>query len=148
MASLIFLIIDIEVIVILTYMNSYFITSDLYTRPSNTNTKNNDPTQNNNNNNNNNNSNNNNNNNNNSNNDNSNDDNSNNSNNNNNDNNDVDTTTTNNNNNDNNNNNNDFNNKITLFQNITENLTKKMTYFFFTIFGVLLPPKVFYAIHG
>ena len=108
-------------------MNSYFFTSDLYIRPSNTNTKNNDPTQNNNNNSNNDSSN----------------DNSNDSNNNNNDNNDVDTTTTNNNN-DNNNNNKDFNNKTTSFQNITENLKKKMTYFWGIIAAqsVLCHPQV------
>ena len=36
---------------------------------------------------------------------------------------------------------------ITIFQNITEKL-EKMTYFVFTILGVLLPPKVFYATKG
>ena len=35
----------------------------------------------------------------------------------------------------------------TIFQNITEKL-EKMTYFVFTILGVLLPPKVSYATHG
>ena len=35
----------------------------------------------------------------------------------------------------------------TIFQNITEKL-EKMTYFAFTMLGVLLLPKVFYAIHG
>ena len=50
MASLIFLIVDIEILVILPYIGSYFITSELYVRPSNTNTRNNDPIQNNNNN--------------------------------------------------------------------------------------------------
>ena len=35
----------------------------------------------------------------------------------------------------------------TIFQNITEKL-EKMTYFLFTILGVLLPPKVLYANHG
>ena len=34
----------------------------------------------------------------------------------------------------------------TIFQNITEKL-EKMTYFVFTVMGVLLPPKVFYATH-
>ena len=63
MASLIFLIIDIEILAILPYISSYFITSELYIRPSNTNTRNNDPIQNNNSNNNNDNTNNNNNNN-------------------------------------------------------------------------------------
>ena len=63
MASLIFLIIDIEILAILPYISSYFITSELYIRPSNTNTRNNDPIQNNNSNNNNGNTNNNNNNN-------------------------------------------------------------------------------------
>ena len=53
MASLIFLIIDIEILVILTYISSYFIISELYIRPSNTNTRNNIPIQNNHNNNNN-----------------------------------------------------------------------------------------------
>ena len=53
MASLIFLIIDIEILAILPYISSYFITSELYIRPSNTNTRNNGPIQNNNNNNNN-----------------------------------------------------------------------------------------------
>ena len=60
MASLIFLIIDIEILVILPYISSYFITLELYIRLSNTNTRNNDPIQNNNNNDNNNNNNNNN----------------------------------------------------------------------------------------
>ena len=32
----------------------------------------------------------------------------------------------------------------TMFQNITEKL-EKMTYFVFTILGVLLPPKILYA---
>ena len=50
MASLIFLIVDIEILVILPYIGSYFITSELYVPPSNTNTRNNDPIQNNNNN--------------------------------------------------------------------------------------------------
>ena len=45
-----FLITDIDILVILPYVNSCFITSELYIRPSNTNTKNNDPIQNNNNN--------------------------------------------------------------------------------------------------
>ena len=63
MVSLILLIIDIEILVILPYISSYFITSELYIRPSNTNTRNNDPIQNNSNNNNNDNNNNNNNNN-------------------------------------------------------------------------------------
>ena len=63
MVSLILLIIDIEILVILPYISSYFITSELYIRPSNTNTRNNDPIQNNNSNNNNDNTNNNNNNN-------------------------------------------------------------------------------------
>ena len=53
MTLLIFLIIDIEILDILTYISSYFITSELYIRPSNTNTRNNDTIQNNNNNNNN-----------------------------------------------------------------------------------------------
>ena len=57
MTSQIFLIIDIEILDILTYISSYFITSELYIRPSNTNTRNNDTIQNNNNNNNNDNSN-------------------------------------------------------------------------------------------
>ena len=35
----------------------------------------------------------------------------------------------------------------TIFQNITEKL-EKMTYFVFTILGVLLPLKVSYATHG
>ena len=48
MASIIFLIIDIEILVTLPYINSYFITSELYVRSSNTNTRNNDPIQNNN----------------------------------------------------------------------------------------------------
>ena len=51
MASQIFLIIDIEILVILPYISNYFVTSQLYIRPSNTNTRNNDPIQNNNNNN-------------------------------------------------------------------------------------------------
>ena len=63
MSSLTFLIIDIEILAILPYISSYFITSELYIRPSNTNTRNNDPIQNNNSNNNNDNTNNNNNNN-------------------------------------------------------------------------------------
>ena len=46
MASQIFLIINIEIVVILTYISSYFITSELYLRPLNTNTRNNDPIQN------------------------------------------------------------------------------------------------------
>ena len=54
MASLIFLIVDIEILVTLPYISSYFITSELYVRSSNTNTRNNDTIQNNNNNNNNN----------------------------------------------------------------------------------------------
>ena len=52
MVSLIFLIIDIEVLVIPSYISSYFITSGLYIRPSNANIRNNKPIQNNNNNNN------------------------------------------------------------------------------------------------
>ena len=44
--------IDIEILVILLYISSYFITSELYIRPSNTNARNNDSVQNNNNNNN------------------------------------------------------------------------------------------------
>ena len=51
--KLIFLIIDIEILVILPYISTHFITSELYIRPSNTNTQKNDPIQNNNNNNNN-----------------------------------------------------------------------------------------------
>ena len=90
--SLIFLIIDFEILLILPYISSYFITSELYIRASNTNFRNNDPIQNNNNNNDNDNNNNNNNNNNNSNNNNN-----------------------NNNNNDNNNNSNDFNNNISKY---------------------------------
>ena len=45
MASLIFLIIDIKILVMvmLPYISSYFITSELYIRSSNTNTRNNDP---------------------------------------------------------------------------------------------------------
>ena len=35
----------------------------------------------------------------------------------------------------------------TIFQDITENF-EKVTYFFFTILEVLLPPKVLYATHG
>ena len=35
----------------------------------------------------------------------------------------------------------------TIFQKITENL-EKITYFVFTILGVLLPPKVLYPTHG
>ena len=35
----------------------------------------------------------------------------------------------------------------TIFRNITEKL-EKMRYFVFTIFGVLLLPKVLYATHG
>ena len=54
MLSLIFPIIVIEILVTLPYLSSYFITSELYIRPSNTNTRNNDPIQNDNNNNNNN----------------------------------------------------------------------------------------------
>ena len=50
MASLIFLIVDIEIVVILPYITSCFITSELYVRPSNTNTRDNDPIQSNNNN--------------------------------------------------------------------------------------------------
>ena len=50
MASLIFLIVDIEIVVILPYISSCFITSELYVRPSNTNTRDNDPIQSNNNN--------------------------------------------------------------------------------------------------
>ena len=50
MVSLIFVINDIEILVILPYISSYFITQELYIRPSNTNTRNNDPIQNNNNN--------------------------------------------------------------------------------------------------
>ena len=57
MASLIFLIIHLEILAILSYISSYFITSELHIRPSNTNTRNNDPIQNNDNNNNNNNNN-------------------------------------------------------------------------------------------
>ena len=57
MASLIFLIIDIEILVKLPYISSYFIASELYIRPSNINTRYNDPIQNNFNNNNNNNNN-------------------------------------------------------------------------------------------
>ena len=53
MASIIFLIIDIEILIVLLYISSYFITSKLYIRPSITNTRNNDPVQDNNNNNNN-----------------------------------------------------------------------------------------------
>ena len=49
MASQIFLIIDIVILVILPYIRNYFVTSELYIRPSNTNTRNNDPIQNNNN---------------------------------------------------------------------------------------------------
>ena len=33
-----------------------------------------------------------------------------------------------------------------IFQNVTEKL-EKMTYFVFTILGVLLPPKMLYATH-
>ena len=54
MASLIFLIINIEILVTLPNIGSYFITSELHIRPSNTNTRGNNPIQNNNNNNNNN----------------------------------------------------------------------------------------------
>ena len=45
MASLIFLIIDIKILVMvmLPYISSYFITSELYIRSSNTSTRNNDP---------------------------------------------------------------------------------------------------------
>ena len=50
MASLIFLIVDIEIVVILPYISSCFITSELYVRPSNTNTRDNDPIHSNNNN--------------------------------------------------------------------------------------------------
>ena len=50
MASLIFLIVDIEIVVILPYISSCFITSELYVRPSNTNTRDNDPIESNNNN--------------------------------------------------------------------------------------------------
>ena len=50
MASLIFLTVDIEIVVILPYISSCFITSELYVRPSNTNTRDNDPIQSNNNN--------------------------------------------------------------------------------------------------
>ena len=50
MASLILLIVDIEIVVILPYISSCFITSELYVRPSNTNTRDNDPIQSNNNN--------------------------------------------------------------------------------------------------
>ena len=53
MVSLIFLIINIEILVALPYISSYFITSELHIRPSNTNTRSNNPIQNNNNNNNN-----------------------------------------------------------------------------------------------
>ena len=49
MASLIFLIIDVEILVILPYISSYFVTLELYIRPSITNTRNNCPIQNNNN---------------------------------------------------------------------------------------------------
>ena len=45
MALLIFFIIDIEIFIILPYINSYFITSELYIRTSNTNTRNNNPIQ-------------------------------------------------------------------------------------------------------
>ena len=45
MASLIFLVIDIEILVILLYISSSFITSELYIKPSNTNTRNNEPIQ-------------------------------------------------------------------------------------------------------
>ena len=45
MASLIFLVIDIEILVILLYISSFFITSELYIKPSNTNTRINDPIQ-------------------------------------------------------------------------------------------------------
>ena len=45
MASLIFLVVDIEILVILLYISSSFITSELYIKPSNTNTRNNDPIQ-------------------------------------------------------------------------------------------------------
>ena len=62
MVSLIFLIIDIEILVILLYISSYFITSELCIIPPNTNTRNNDLIKNKNNNNDNNNNNNNNNN--------------------------------------------------------------------------------------
>ena len=34
-----------------------------------------------------------------------------------------------------------------IFQDITEKL-EKLTYFNFTILGLLLPPKVLYATHG
>ena len=54
MTSLIFLIINIGILVTLPYISSYFITSELHIRPSNTNTRGNNPIQNNNNNNNNN----------------------------------------------------------------------------------------------
>ena len=53
MASLIFLIIDIENLVILPYISSYFVISESYIKPSNINTRNNNPIQNNNSNNNN-----------------------------------------------------------------------------------------------
>ena len=105
MATLIFLIIDIGILVILPYKGSYFITSELYIRPSNTNTR--------------------------------------------------ETMTL-------------FKIIITItimaittaliimtikmisttiFRNITEKL-EKIRYFVFTIFGVLLLPKVLYATHG
>ena len=51
MVPLTSLIIDTEILVILPYISSYFITVELYIRRSNTNTRNNDPTQSNNNNN-------------------------------------------------------------------------------------------------
>ena len=52
MVLLIFPIVDIEILVILPYISSCFITSELYVRPLNTNTRKKDPIQNNNNNNN------------------------------------------------------------------------------------------------
>ena len=59
MVTLILLIIDTNILFILPFISSYFITLELYIRLSNTNTRNNDPIQNNNNNDNNNNNNNN-----------------------------------------------------------------------------------------
>ena len=47
MTSLIFLVIDIEILIILPDINSYFITLESYIRPSNTNIRRNEPIQNN-----------------------------------------------------------------------------------------------------
>ena len=49
MKSLIFLTINIKILLILPYISNYFVTSELYLRPSNTNTRKNDPIRNNNN---------------------------------------------------------------------------------------------------